>query len=243
MWRGGERVVVSGSAITLAPGELLVAHAAAAPKATARGGLDASAAQAFADGPRVVIEAAAPVVDDGSLPVKRLVGEVVTVEADVICDGHDKLGVVLQWRSPGDAAPQEVRMRPVGNDRYRAELPLERIGAYEYTIEAWRDAFATYKDEVAKKSAAGIDVSLELREGLLLLERAAPRAPAALQGKVQAVLAPLQAADDAARLQAVLSPELSELMAQADDRPRAATLPRRVRIDAERSGGGIRGMV
>ncbi len=119
----------------------------------------------MANGPRVAIEAASPCVDDGRLPVKRLVGEVVTVEADVICDGHDKLGVVLQWREPGSAARHEVRMRPLGNDRYRAELPLTPIGAYSYTVQAWRDAFASYKDEIAKKSAAGVDVSLGAARG------------------------------------------------------------------------------
>ena len=45
--------------------------------------------------------------------------------------------------------------------------------------------------------------------------------------------------DDSAKLAKFLSPEMAELMLRADDRPRAATLPHPVRIDAERSGAAF----
>ena len=153
--------------------------------------VDAEAATRFANGPRVAIEMPAPCVDDGSLPVKRLVGEVVNVEVDVVCDGHDKLGVAMQWHEPGSTATHEIRMVPAGNDRYRADLPLNRIGAYDYTVQAWRDAFASYKDEIAKKSTAGVDVSLELREGMALLERTVGRVKGELQATLKAIEADL----------------------------------------------------
>ncbi len=235
----GGRTIASGITLALRPGELVVAAASAAAKPAAAAMLDADQARRMANGPRVAIEAVTPAVDDGSFPVKRLVGEVVTVEADVICDGHDKLGVVLQWSAPGGGPRHEVPMRALGNDRYRAELPLDVIGAYSYGIEAWRDVFATYKDEIAKKSAAGIDVSLELREGLALLARTAERAQGSARADFQDLLGRLTHADDATRLAGFLSPELSTLMAQADDRPRAATLPQPICIDAERSGAAF----
>ena len=231
--------IMPGRAITVAPGELLVASAQAVAKTSAHAPLDANDARRMANSPRVAIEAVSPCVDDGSLPVKRLVGEVVTVEADVICDGHDKLGVALQWLEPGSKTPHEVRMQPLGNDRYRAELPLTRIGGYEYTIQAWRDAFASYKDEIAKKSAAGLDVSLELREGLALVERTVQRAQGTARTEVITLAAQLTDADDATRLASFLSPEMSELMARTDDRPRAATTPHPIRIDADRSGAAF----
>ncbi|WP_158744717.1 maltotransferase domain-containing protein [Acidisphaera sp. L21] len=236
---GTKDTVMPGTSLMLAPGELMVATAQAVAKQTPPSKLDADAARRLANTPRVAIEAVTPAVDDGSLPVKRLVGEVITVEADIICDGHEKLGVALQWHEPGNATVHEVRMRALGNDRYRGEMPLHRIGAYDYTIQAWRDAFASYKDEIAKKSAAGIDVSLELREGLALLTRTAERAQGNVRSDFQDLLARLKDADDVTRLTSFLSPELSELMAQADDRPRAATLPRPIRIDAERSGAAF----
>ena len=233
------QVLYPGKRLSLAPGELVAFRAAAVPAPAPQRKLDAEAASQFASGPRVAIEAPSPSVDDGSFPAKRLVGEVVTVEADVICDGHDKLGVAMRWHEPGSTALHEVRMRPLGNDRYRAELPLTRIGSYDYTIQAWRDAFASYKDELAKKSSAGVDVTLELREGLALLTRTAERLAGAHRTALQDVLAKLSAAPDELRLQTFLSPELSELMATVDDRPRAATLPHPIRIDAERSGAAF----
>ena len=236
---GSTATLRPGASLTLAPGELAVFVAQAVPRDPVVRPLDADAARRYANGPRVAIEAPSPCVEDGSLPAKRLVGEVVTVEADIIADGHEMLAAVLQWREPGSAVQHETRMRPVGNDRFRAELPLTRIGAWDYTIQAWRDAFATYRDEIAKKSAAGVPIALELREGLALLERTVARA----QGGVRTGLAEMQAwlaeADDPAKLAAFLSPELGSLMAQADDRPRAAALPRPVRIDAERSGAAF----
>jgi starch synthase (maltosyl-transferring) len=228
-----------GRPVLLQPGELRSVSASAMTKGRASATVDADAARRFANGPRVAIEAPSPCVDDGALPVKRLVGEVVTVEVDVVCDGHDKLGVALQWREPGPSPIHEVRMEPAGNDRYRAELPLTRIGAYEYTVQAWRDAFASYKDEIAKKSAAGVDVTLELREGMALLQRTVARAQGQVRTSLEAVAAELEHADDKAKLARFLSADLAALMAQADDRPRAATLPRPVRIDAERSGAAF----
>ncbi len=228
-----------GQPITLLPGELRSFTAPATSKGRLSAPVDAEAARRFANGPRVAIELPTPCVDDGSLPVKRLVGEVVTIEADVVCDGHDKLGVALQWHEPGSTELHEIRMAPAGNDRYRADLPLNRIGAYDYTVQAWRDVFATYKDEIAKKSAAGVDVSLELREGMALLTRTIDRVQGAIKASLQTIAADLANADDKTKLDRFLAPATAELMLQADDRPRAATLPRPVRIDAERSGAAF----
>ena len=235
----GTGALQPGVPVSLMPGELLLFEAQAIPESGPAAALDADAARRAANGPRVAIEAVTPCVDDGTLPVKRLAGELVTVEADIICDGHDKLAAVLQWHEPGSTTRHEIRMLPAGNDRYRADLPLTRIGAYEFTIQAWRDAFASFKDEVAKKSAAGVDVSLELREGMALLGRTASRAQGGLRTTLQATLAELERADDATKLASFLSPELSAQMADADDRPRAATLPHPIRLDAERSGAGF----
>ncbi len=236
---GGSPALVPGSKLVLAPGELLVFEARAAALSSDNRPLDADAARHAAESPRVAIEAASPCVEDGSLPVKRVVGEVVTVTADVICDGHDQLAAVLRWHEPGDGGTHEVRMRPLGNDRYAADLPLTRLGGYEYSIEAWRDAFASFKDELAKKQAAGVDVHLELQEGVALMARAAARAKSSVAASVKQAADMLANATDDVRLKTFLSPELSTLMQAADDRPRAASLPRPVRIDAERSGAAF----
>ena len=225
--------LLAGQPITLGAGESRVFDAAKRPM-TRDTELDPTSVQNFAAGPRVAIEAPAPCVDDGALAVKRLVGEVVTVTADVICDGHDTLAATLRWRGPGETAWSETRMRPLGNDRFGADLTLARIGRYEYDIQAWRDAFGSYRYELAKKVEAGLDVALEIREGVLLVTQTSKRVPS-----LQTALQKLAAAEKAEQQSILLSPELAAEMAKADDRPRAATLPHPVRIDAERSGAAF----
>jgi starch synthase (maltosyl-transferring) len=88
------------------------------------------AVTAAAKSPRIAIEAVSPSVDGGKFPVKRTVGESVSIEADVFADGHDKLAVVALWRTADEAEWHEIRMHPLGNDRWAATLPLTRIGRY-----------------------------------------------------------------------------------------------------------------
>ena len=230
---GGGPALAPGTPITLEPGGHLLYTADRRPSVL-DSPLIAAAVQPFAAGPRLAIEAPSPCVDDGSFAVKRLTGESVAISADLLCDGHDALSAVLRWRGPGDTAWTETPMHSLGNDRCGADLPLSRIGAYEYTIIAWRDVFATYRYELAKKTEAGLDVALELREGVNLVTRTAARIPA-----LQAVVQNLAAADTAGQQAILLSSELAAQMAAADDRPRAATLPRPIRIDAERSGASF----
>ena len=122
--------------------------------------------------PRIAIEAVSPSVDGGRFAVKRIAGEAVRVEADILIDGHEKLAAVVCHRAVGDRDWREVRMEPIGNDRFAASFPLLRIGRHEFAIEAWRDGFATYRDELDKKLAAGLDVSLEVAEGRLHVDHA-----------------------------------------------------------------------
>ncbi|QEI08000.1 DUF3416 domain-containing protein [Pigmentiphaga aceris] len=119
--------------------------------------------------PRMVIEAVSPSVDNGAYPVKRTVARPVRVEADVFTDGHEKIGVALWWRPVDTVEWTEVRMSLVNNDRWAGSFSPERLGRHEFTVVAWRDRFATWRDEMAKKVKAGIDVSVEAREGKVLI--------------------------------------------------------------------------
>jgi starch synthase (maltosyl-transferring) len=133
-------------------------------------------AQLAAKAPRIAIEAITPVVESGRFPVKRVVGDALTVEADILIDGHDHLAAQVLWRAADSQDWQSTPMREIGNDRWQAQLPLQqmaRIGRYYFVIEAWSDVFETYRDELEKKSRAGLDLTLELEEGRLLIIEAA----------------------------------------------------------------------
>ena len=128
--------------------------------------------------PTVVIENVHPVVDGGHLPLKRVVGEELVVEADIFKDGHDITAAVLKWRRAGSrAAWSETPMNFLVNDRWRANCRFREVGPHEFTVEAWQDTFASWQHEFDKKYQAGItDLVTEIEEGALLLEGAASRA-------------------------------------------------------------------
>ena len=223
-----------GRAVTLAPGgfELFTADAmrfeAAAP-------LDAGEVEGWARARgRLAIEAPSPAVDGGAFAVKRIAGELVSVTVDIICDGHDKLGAVLQWRGPGDAGWTESRLLPLGNDRWQGAFPLGSVGMHHYRVVAWRDAFATFRDEIAKKYAAGVPISLELREGAELVSRTLAGHPDGV-----AVLAALErtTSEDERRV-LFLADGTAAAMEAADLRPFATTSDA-VPVDAERTGAGF----
>jgi starch synthase (maltosyl-transferring) len=120
---------------------------------------------------RVVVEGVTPEVDEGRYPAKRTVGEDVVVEADVYADGHDVLAAMLLWRRRGEKTWRETPMEALPNDRWRASFnAAEEFATYEFTVEGWVDARATWKAGLEKKLAAGQDVSSERLEEKLLPE-------------------------------------------------------------------------
>src|SRR5262249_61351860 len=68
--------------------------------------------------PRVVIERVTPEIDGGRFPAKRVVGEAVTVGADVFAEGHDQLAAGLCGRRGGDAAWRGIGMGSRRNGRW-----------------------------------------------------------------------------------------------------------------------------
>ncbi|HEV8184803.1 MAG TPA: maltotransferase domain-containing protein, partial [Chthoniobacterales bacterium] len=104
--------------------------------------------------PSAVIENLQPLIDGGRYPVKRVVGEDLTVEADVFKDGHDVVAAVLKWRTLGETTWHETIMTHVDNDRWRGICSLYENTTYEYTVEAWTDAFTGWQHEFTAKFKA-----------------------------------------------------------------------------------------
>ncbi len=86
---------------------------------------------------RVVIEGVTPQVEGGRFPIKRIVGDVVVVEADLFADGHDPVAGVLLIRHEQDREWKELSLESVGNDRWRGQFTVDRVGTYRYTLEGW----------------------------------------------------------------------------------------------------------
>ena len=215
-----------GAVLALEPAELRIISLRAQPLVKLeRPPLATSAKRAGEESRRIGIERVTPSVEGGQFPAKRIAGEEVTVEADILCDGHDQLGVALRWRRVGDETWHETRMRLAGNDRWQGSFPLQQVGLYEFVVEAWRDAFATFRDELSKKHNAGVDVSVELIEGRHLVADAG--------ASLAAISESLRSAELSSQIALLLSAEVAELMMAADPRPfavRSAVIP----VDADR---------
>jgi starch synthase (maltosyl-transferring) len=196
---------------------------------------------------RVAIEAVSPEVEGGRFPAKRSLGERVVIEADVFADGHDAVACVARYRHESESAWSEVPMVALGNDRWRAEISVSRLGRYLYTVEGWVDRFQTWRLQLAKRVAAGQDLTLELVVGAKLVEAAAARATGAdaeLLRKHAAALVTPAVPGSTGPLPSPLPPrgegvsaELAHLMGRYPDRGEAVVYPRELQIlvDSERA--------
>ena len=184
---------------------------------------------------RVVVLAVRPVIDGGRYPVKRVVGERVDVEADIVVDGHDLLQAVLVHAHEGDAAPQELPLVPAGNDAWRASFTPERLGRHRYGVIAWVDRFATWRHGLDRKLAAGVDVSVELLEGAVLVDDAVTRADASEQPLLRAAAATLRGTQPiTARIATATDPALAAIMQRRADRSLATRFARELELVVER---------
>ncbi|MBI1212195.1 MAG: DUF3416 domain-containing protein [Alphaproteobacteria bacterium] len=122
---------------------------------------------------RVVIEDVRPQLDGGRYPIKRIVGEVLEVWADVFCDGHDVLAAAVKYRECDKEDWQSAPMHFVDNDRWSGQFELKRNCRYVYTVEAWVDVFESWRQDTRKKFDAGQNVELELIEGVDHVRKAA----------------------------------------------------------------------
>ncbi len=127
---------------------------------------------------RVVIEDPTPAIDGGRFPIKRTIGDLVTVEVDAFSDGHDLLSCALLFRKEEETAPnwRSVPMTALGNDRWRGVFPAAELGRYRYSFLAWVDAFRTWVRDLEKRVAAGQDCRVDFLIGADFVEEAARRA-------------------------------------------------------------------
>jgi starch synthase (maltosyl-transferring) len=165
---------------------------------------------------RIAIEDVSPEINCGRYPAKSVVGAPVTIDADILCDGHDVLAAAVQHRRKGDRRWAEVPMRLVENDRWRAEITFQDLGPHEYLVAAWRDLFHGWREEVGKKYGAGQKISLELVEGRAIVERTVAESTygtPAERGKLKALAREIKGESAEGDLFSVLmSDELSALM-------------------------------
>jgi starch synthase (maltosyl-transferring) len=225
------------SASSLASGEVRILRAGAKPLVKARRS-DSRPAK-LAAMPRIVIEHIAPSVDGGRFAAKRVIGEPVIVEADVFSDGHEILVATLLWRAADESEWRRTPLRSVGNDRWQASVLPDRIGRYEFTIEASADIYASLCRDIEIKRKAGADVSVEIDEGRRLLESTAERAANDEKTILGSVLAWLNDASAESSVSILLAPNLRELMSETAERSFATRAAHPFPLEIERPQAGF----
>jgi starch synthase (maltosyl-transferring) len=183
----------------------------------------------------VIIERVQPEIDAGRYPAKRVMGDVLEVSADIFKDGHDKIAAVVKYRRKYDDAWQEAEMRLIDNDRWAGHVLLPDNTRYVYTIEAFPDRWATWQDEIEKKTAAGQDVAIELLEGRIILAEALPRAEGDDREVLQAALAAVDGGgNQTATVRHLLAPEVVAAMRRARSRRGGTVYERELEIVVDR---------
>ncbi len=190
----------------------------------------------------MVIAAVRPEVDGGRFPAKAVVGDEVTVEADLFADGHDQLAAVVRHRHDGDKEWLEVPMALDVNDLWLGQFELDRIGVHRYTVDAWVDRFGTWSHDVRIKVAADVDEPADRQIGIELCEQAVARAKGALRARVNDLTERLRAAVSGIEVVAILDDETTtEVTGSAAFRMTPVTRYRRelvIVVERERAGFG-----
>ena len=88
---------------------------------------------------RVVIDHVSPQIKGGELSIKRVVGQLVHISADILADGHDLLAASILFKHQNEKKWSGVRMTPGHNDDWFGSIKVEKQGVYTYKIQGWVD--------------------------------------------------------------------------------------------------------
>ncbi len=98
----------------------------------------------LADHGRIRIESVSPEIDGGRYPIKREVGDTITVSADIFRDGHEKIAADLFFKPSYRPTWESVPMVFVDNDRWAGSFAVSENTKYDYTIAAVPDHYQTW---------------------------------------------------------------------------------------------------
>jgi starch synthase (maltosyl-transferring) len=184
---------------------------------------------------RVVIENVTPEIEAGRFPIKRILGDVVQVEADVFADGHDAVACVLLSRKDDATRWDETRMTPLGNDRWHATFKVAQVGGYRYTVLGWVDAFTTWARDIAIKIEATQDIAVDRLIGARLLKEAGEKASDKDRSKLSAWADVIRASGQPEDLlQIVKSEDLMSAMKQYAERRYPTTYDKPLAVIVDR---------
>jgi len=186
---------------------------------------------------RVIIEGVQPEIDGGRFPIKRVIGEEVTVEADIFADGHESLSACLLHRGEDEPNWTETPMEFLVNDRWRGSFVVEEIGHYRYTIVAWVDKFKSWRQDLSKRvEARQKDIEVNLLIGAQIIAGAQPRASGRYRRLITEWIDTLQSEEvtQKEKVRLALSDAVSRIMERCVDRRFVVTYPKELGVTVDR---------
>jgi starch synthase (maltosyl-transferring) len=121
--------------------------------------------------------------------------------------------------------------------RLQAAFTPARIGRHEFTVQAWWDAWATFRHDMTAKHHAGQNVMLEIEEGHRMIRAAAGRAANCRRTALSALADRLGALDCEQQIEQLLSAETAVAMQAADERRFLAQHEIAIKVDVDRPQG------
>jgi starch synthase (maltosyl-transferring) len=119
---------------------------------------------------RVVIDYVSPQINCGAFFIKRVVGEVINVDAHVLVDGHDIVSASVLYKHKNAKIWSEARMHLVVNDEWKSSFYVEKQGFYSYKVQGWVDYALNWQHGIERKIDDGQHVKSELLEGVRYLK-------------------------------------------------------------------------
>jgi len=119
---------------------------------------------------RVVIDRVSPQLNGGKFHIKRVVGQIVQVSADVLADGHDLIEASILYKHEKGSRWKEMRMHPTHNDEWIGSFTLLKQGFYSYKVQGWVDYALNWQHGILRKIEDHQKVNSELLEGITYLQ-------------------------------------------------------------------------
>lgn len=189
---------------------------------------------------RVTIDNISPIINCGAFPVKYVVGDTLTVSADMMVDSHDQLRGVLLVRPDGEEW-QEMPMTCQANDRWVASFTLTEEGIYWYSVMGWVDLFGSWRHDLIRRPDSDPDLRVIYQTGARLIDLAVSSAQGADMDELviarAALIGPLPDAD---KRVIALADRLQSLVFRYAKRDHGAryTPDLQVIVDRKRAGHG-----
>lgn len=119
---------------------------------------------------RVVIDYISPEINGGEFFIKRIINEIVNVNAHVLVDGHDVITAAVVYKHEKEKVWSDVRMHHVNNDEWSTSFNVKKQGFYTYKVEGWVDYALNWQHGIERKIDDNQHVKSELLEGITYLK-------------------------------------------------------------------------